>query len=404
MKRTLAFLSGAPRTSTKTIASLTGGRQHILGTINGFEVNGWDVDTYIVGDKVPENWLMPQHEMNKGKSFFTRLGADALRIGLQAKHIRQALKDLPNPDWVYERFAAFQLFGYFFQRRGLPWILETNEALFNQASSDLKHVALPALARWAERFAYEKCDILVVVSEELKGMLVDSLGVSPNKVVVVPNAADIDTFDPGAVNAQRLFDEDTFVIGFQGGMYKWAGLDYLVRAISVLRNRGLNVAAVLLGDGHERKALEDLSRSLGIDDYVKFPGRVNRETVPQFIAGYDIGYSGQVRFSAGSMYHSPLKLYDYMSMGKPVLASEFADAVSLTRNGELGYLYEPENLEALVESATRAYNDRERIARMSTSIRFEIVAKHSWQKRMEELIATVDAFLSKGRLAGTAHV
>jgi glycosyltransferase involved in cell wall biosynthesis len=395
MKRRLAFLSGAPRTSTKRIASLTGGRQHILGTIAGFEANGWIVDRYVVGDKVPESWLKAQHDMDKGKSFVARLGADLVRMFLSLTHLPRILKEIPTADWVYERYAAYQFFGYLYQRRGIPWILETNDALFKQVQSELKHVALPGIVRWAERRAYRQCDILVVISEELRRILVQELNIPAAKIVVLPNAADIETFDPTRVTPRRLFDQDTFVIGFQGAMYKRHGLEHLVRAVARMRAEGMNVAAVFLGDGGERSGLESLSHELGIADFTKFPGRVAREIVPEYIAGYDLCYSGQMEWMGKSMHDSPLKLYDYMSMAKPVVASRFPDAVRLTRNGEIGFLYEPGNLDALVSAATLAYNNRDTLGELGAAARIEIVANHTWETRVREFIATAEALLSK---------
>jgi glycosyltransferase involved in cell wall biosynthesis len=395
MKRKVAFLSGAPRTSTKRIASLTGGRQHILGTIAGFEANGWAVDHYVVGDKVPESWLKAEHDMDKGKSFVARLAADLVRMFLSLTHLPQILKRIPTADWVYERYAAYQFFGYFYQRRGIPWILETNDALFKQVESELKHVALPGIVRWAERRAYRQCDILVVISEELRRILVEELKIPAEKIVVLPNAADIETFDPERVIPRRLFDEDVFVIGFQGAMYKRHGLEHLVRAVAHMREAGMNVGAVFLGDGGERLGLESLGRELGIADFMKFPGRVPRENVPEYIAGYDLCYSGQMEWMGKSMHDSPLKLYDYMSMAKPVVASRFPDAVTLTRNGELGFLYEPGNLDALIAAATRAYQNRDTLGGLGSAARSEIVSNHTWAKRVHDFILTADALLGQ---------
>jgi len=396
MTRKLAYLSGAPRVSTKPIAEATGARQHVLGTMLGFKANGWQIAPYIVGDKVPESWIKPGQQKSMAKSFLKRLAADGMRMLLSAKHARRALKDISAPDWVYERYGALQLFGYFFQRRGTPWILETNNPFFHESSSsDRKSVALPFLVRWAEKFAYQKCDILVVISADLKRIISEQLGIPADKIVVLPNAADTETFNPDTTTAIRPFPADTFVIGFQGNMYKWAGCEMLVRAIAALRKEGLNVATVLLGDGQERQNLEALVQELGIADYVKFPGRVPREQVPSYIAGYDLCYSGQINLSTNSMYHSPLKLYDYMAMGKPVIASAFDDAKKLTQNGQLGYLFTPESLESLIATAKQAYAERDKLPTMGAAARADIVANHSWNGRIRDFIATAESILAK---------
>jgi glycosyltransferase involved in cell wall biosynthesis len=395
MTRKLAYLSGAPRVSTKPIAEATGARQHVLGTMSGFKANDWQIAPYIVGDKVPENWIKAGQQKNMAKSFFRRLAADGMRMLLSAKHAYKALRQIPQADWVYERYGALQLFGYFFQRRGTPWILETNNPFFHESTSDRKSVALPFLVRWAEKFAYQKCDILVVVSEDLKRIISTQLGIPAGKIIVLPNAADTETFNPDTVTPRRLFGPEIFVIGFQGNMYKWAGVEHLVRTVAALRADGRNVAAVLLGDGQERQNLEALARELKIADYIKFPGRVPREQVPEYIAGYDLCYSGQINLSTNSMYHSPLKLYDYMAMGKPVLASRFPDAAKLTQDGAWGYLYTPESLDDLITTARRAYDERASLPEKGVAARASILANHSWSGRMRDFIALAESILAQ---------
>ena len=395
MTRKLAFLSGAPRVSTKAFAQGIGARQHVLGTTSGFKANGWQVSAYIVGDKVPENWISAGQDERVAKSFMKRLAIDGMRIVLFAQHVRRALKDISEPDWVYERYGALQFFGYFFQRRGTPWILETNVPLFEEATRNHITMALPFLVLWAEKFAYRNCDVLVVISEDLKRIIVEHAHIPADKIVVVPNAADVETFNPDGVNPRRLFDADTFVIGFQGSMYKWAGGEDLLHTIAALRKSGLNAGAVLLGDGMERQNLEVTAAALGIAEYIKFLGRVPREQVPEFIAGYDLCYSGQINQTASAMYGSPLKLYDYMAMGKPVIASRFADAVKLTKNGQLGYLYTPENLDDLITTAARAYNERGKLAGMGAAARAEILANHTWSGRIRDFITAADEILAK---------
>jgi glycosyltransferase involved in cell wall biosynthesis len=388
-------VAGAPRVSTKSIAAATGPRQHILGTISGFRANGWQVAPYIVGDKVQEAWLQRRQEGTIEKSFVKRLAADAMRIVLAARHTGLALRDTAPAEWVYERCGAFLAIGYFFQRRGIPWILETNSLLFAELVDDRKSIVLSGLVRWVEQFAYRKCDVLVVVSDALRNAIVEKLQIPAEKIIVVPNAADTETFNPDVVTPRRLFDVDTFVIGFQGGMYKWAGLRNLLHAVGAMRAGGLNVAAVLVGEGPERQGLERLAAELNIADHVRFPGLVRREQVPEYIAGYDLCYSGQINLKNNAMYLSPLKLYDYMAMGKPVIASRFADAVTLTKGGQTGYLFTPEDLKDLIAVATRAYDDRDRLGAMGANARAEILANHTWSSRIRGFITTAEEMLAK---------
>ncbi|MBK7051095.1 MAG: glycosyltransferase family 4 protein [Rhodoferax sp.] len=80
-----------------------------------------------------------------------------------------------------------------------------------------------------------------------------------------------------------------------------------------------------------------MAKELKIDDIVTFTGRVSGDSVPSYIEKFDLCFSGQLPSAIGGMYHSPLKIYEYMAMGKPVLASNFADARSVITGKELDF-------------------------------------------------------------------
>ena len=135
---------------------------------------------------------------------------------------------------------------------------------------------------------------------------------------------DIEFLDPQLHEPKRLFTG--FTIGFVGSLYSWAGLDLLLEAMSELQTAGYEVSLVVVGDGEMKSTWWQQALDLGLKDRVKFIGRVPWQEVPQYIAGCDLGYSGQIQLQMGKMYLSPMKLYEYMSMGKPVIASAFEDA------------------------------------------------------------------------------
>lgn len=193
-------------------------------------------------------------------------------------------------------------------------------------------MVITGIARRMELAAYHRCDVLVCVSESLKQFLLAAAGIDPEKVVVSPNGVDTERFDPAVTRARR--HAERFVVGWVGNMYAWAGLDLLLEAVASLRLEGLEMEVVLVGDGIERGRLEALARRLEIRRQVRFIDRVPWDEVPAHLVGFDLCYSGQVPVDGtGAMYHSPLKLYEYMAMARPVLASAFADARELVEHG-----------------------------------------------------------------------
>lgn len=144
-----------------------------------------------------------------------------------------------------------------------------------------------------------------------------------------------------------------------------------------------------------RQQWESKAEELGLLPHVKFVGQVPPDLVPQYLAGFDLGYSGQIRMQIGTMYHSPLKIYEYMAMAKPVVASAFEDAQRVIREGETGFLFQPGDKDSLKRALRKAYASRNLLPEMGRNAREEIVATHSWKARVQTTIAAVERILSK---------
>lgn len=394
MKHRIGYLSGAPRVSTNPEAEASGPRSHVLGVMTAFEKLDWEVKPYIVGDKVPQKFVKKGSEKTISRGFFRTLTVDLVRLIVGGMNARKASQELGgHVDWVYERFGSFQAMGKHFKRHGIPWILETNALLSYEANAERKSVVLTGLARRLEISAYQECDVLVTVSEALKQIVVEELGISPTKILVVPNGVDTQLCNPQLYKTKRIFEN--FTIGFVGTFRPWAGLDLLLEALHELRTEGMNLSLVIVGDGPMRGTLEQQVQKLGISEVVKFVGRVSREDVLEYITSFDVGYSGQVQLQLGKMYLSPLKLYEYMAMAKPVVASAFEDAQRVIQDGQTGFLFQGGNKEDLKRAFTRAYQSQARLPEMGVKAREEIIANHSWTSRVRTLITEVERIIGQ---------
>jgi glycosyltransferase involved in cell wall biosynthesis len=395
LTRRLAYLSGSPRVSTRPEAEATGPRSHVLGVITGFRALGWQVRPYIVGDRVPTEWIRSGSAGQLRRRLLTRLAADVLRVGMGMANASDAVRKVGKVDWVYERLGSFQMMGLPFKVRGIPWILETNAPLFFEAQRDRRSVVLGGLARRMELMAYRQCDVLVSISQELKAIVVKEAQLNPEKVIVLPNGVDTNRFHPGTVTPRRVFSLPT--IGFVGNLAVWQGLDTLLHLLAELRKEGIDLALVVVGDGVMRGEWETLARDLAMQDRVQFTGRVGMEEVPGLVSGFDIGFSGQMPLGSGKMYLSPLKLYEYLAMGKPALASAYDDASQVVRPGETGYLFEPRNETSLRMMLRKAYDERDVWPRMGEAARQLVTREHSWDARIRQLVDGVEARLRERR-------
>ncbi len=386
----LSYLSAAPRVSTKQYAELAGPRSHVLGVIQAFETLGWEVNPFIVGDQVPEQWIKKGSAEQLTKSIFHAAAADLVRISSNIINSHRAWRALGHQtDWVYERFSALQMLGWHFKKRGIPWILETNAPLFYEAKVERQSIALTSLVKKREIWAYQHCDVLVCISQTLKEIIVQEIKISPDKILVMSNGVDTTFFDPAQHAPKRIFKE--FTIGFVGLLMQWAGMEYLLYALA--ESKDIDLRLVIVGDGPEKTHLEQLVTQLGLTETVYFTGRVAPAEVPAYIAGFDVCYSGQVPLRIGKMYLSPLKLYEYMAMGKPVLASAFDDARQLIEEGKNGFLFEPADKQSLKQALKKVAKSH--LAEMGTAARLLVEVDHSWVARVRTLIENVEAILGR---------
>jgi len=392
MNKKLGFLAAAPRISTRLDAEMSGPRSRILGLIQGFEALQWSVRPYIVGDKTPIEWSAKGSGAAISKGYFRTLAVDLVRLCLSALNSWRSWKELgKDVDWVYEYAATLQCLGWIFQRQGIPWILQVEALLYYEAKTERKALILDGIARRLELWSYRQCDIIACVSETLKEILVEEIGINPEKIVLVPNGVDLQFLDPQLYEPKRLYAG--FTIGFVGSLYCWSGLNLLLEVIYELHLEGLEIFLVVVGDGEMEQMWSAHSQELGLGEKVKFIGRVPWQEVPQYIAGFDLGYSGQIQLQMGKMYLSPMKLYEYMSMAKPVVASAFEDARRLVVEGETGFLFQPGDKQSLKQALIKAVSSQNKFQEMGERARKEIETNHSWTNRVQVLIENSDRIL-----------
>jgi glycosyltransferase involved in cell wall biosynthesis len=385
----LGYLSGAPRVSTREGAQLGAPRSHILGVIQGFEALGWGIRRYIAGDRTPESWTGKGSEAKFTSSQWKVFAADIVRLLMGWWGRRRALREVgEDVSMVYERFAALQSLGMVFRKKGIPWVLETQAPLFFEAKADRKSLVLTALAKRMEISAYQNCSYLICVTQSLKDIIVEHAGIDPDKIIVVPNGVDLRKFEPDKYSTKRLFPG--FTIGFVGGLFKWQGMDYLLRAMDELVKAGRDVNLVVVGDGTMRESAEVLARQLGLESRVVFVGQVAGSVVPEYIKGFDVCFSGQIPHAFGAMYGSPMKLYEYMAMGRPVVASAFEDARNLIVHGKNGFLFQAQDHSSLVSTLELAYESRAELDAYGQLSREIVVEHHSWEARIKYMLSVID--------------
>ncbi len=250
---------------------------------------------------------------------------------------------LEKPDVLYERYNLHFFAGAWLHRRtGIPFILEVNSPLADERAAH-GNLALKSFARKSEAAIWRAADMVLPVTGAL-AEIVRKAGVAEHRIEVIQNGVDttfLQAADPRRVRA-RYGIERKLVLGFSGFVRDWHGVD---RAVRYLARAGRDdIHLLIVGDGPARSGLEGLARELNVAQHVTVTGVVQRSDMPEYVAAFDIALQPAV-----VDYASPLKLFEYMALGKPVLAPDSTNILEVLRDGENGLLFRGDGFDAALD-------------------------------------------------------
>jgi glycosyltransferase involved in cell wall biosynthesis len=221
-------------------------------------------------------------------------------------------------------------------------------------------------------------DLVITIAETMVDDLV-ARGLPSDRVRVVPNVVDIDRFHsrpkPDRL-ADRLGLTGRSVLGYVSNIGMREGIEHLVGAVARLRGFGDDVAGLVVGEGPERAALEDLARELGVGDSVVFTGHVPNEDIEDHYALIDVFVVPRIDDRAARLV-TPLKPLEAMAMGIPVVASDLPALRELVGEGDRGLLFEPGDVAGLARQAALLLGDAEQRRRLTVRARTWVAEERS---------------------------
>lgn len=290
------------------------------------------------------------------------------------------------PDVLYERANLFSPAGVWLKRRyRLPMLLEVNAPIFRERSR-FGGISLKRLARWSEELTWRAADFVIPVSGVLAAIIRDS-GIANERIEVIPNAVDPERFirEIDSARAKRCLGlEGRMVLGFTGFVRGWHAVD---RVIDLLANSlaGANLHLVVVGDGPQRRALERRASALGVTQSLTFAGPVQRAEIPRYIAAFDIALQPGV-----TPYASPLKLFEYMALGRAIVAPDTPNMRELLVDGETAVLFDPDDPKSLGSAIERLSGDAALRERIGANARAAIMARGlTWDNNARRTVELV---------------
>jgi glycosyltransferase involved in cell wall biosynthesis len=278
-------------------------------------------------------------------------------------------------DLVYERYSLWSFAGMQYAREmGIPGLLEVNAPLIEEQAEYRGLVDRRGAEQVAER-VFGDATALIAVSRGVRAYLERFPSVR-GRVHVVGNGVNPQRFPLGMKPSLPRAPE-LFRVGFVGTLKPWHGLPVLIEAFARLHDRGPNTRLLVVGDGPERQNLMGDLAARGLLKAADFRGAVPMADVPGLLASMDAAVAPYPQ--RASFYFSPLKLYEYMAAGLPVVASRVGDLSELIEDSLNGLLCPPGDPIELAAALDRLRREPELRNRLGRIARETVLRSHTWE-------------------------
>jgi glycosyltransferase involved in cell wall biosynthesis len=258
---------------------------------------------------------------------------------------------LPKADVVLSTSPQFfnGLAGYFVSKlRKIPWVLEIRDLWPESivAVGAIKSPVLIAMLEWIERFAYQKADRIVPVTDSFKAYMLGR-GIDTGKVAVVKNGADLAQYTPldGASSlAEELGVKGKFVVSYLGTHGMAHHLETILHAARRLSS-SKNIVFLMVGDGAERQALVQMRDNMRLGNVVMLDQQP-KSRMREFWALSDVSL---VLLKKSDLFKTviPSKIFESLAMAKPIILGVEGESADLLRAAKAGMCIEPEQADDL---------------------------------------------------------
>jgi glycosyltransferase involved in cell wall biosynthesis len=296
--------------------------------------------------------------------------------------------------FVYQRYALYNYSGLQLAlSRKIPFILEYNGSeiwINNNWSKALKY---EELAEKIELLNLNASDVVVVVSAPSREELLER-GIENNKILVNPNGVDPEIYSPeidGSDIRRNHSLEDKTVIGFIGTFGKWHGAEVLAQAFGLLLKTHPqyrdNTRLFMIGNGHTMSQVQQQLENFGVTKECILTGIVPQEEGPEYLAACDLLASPHVPNPDGTpFFGSPTKLFEYMAMGKGIIASDLDQIGDVLEHDRTAWMVKPGDANSLMLGLKAMIDNPEISKRLGETARREVVAKYTWKEHTRKII------------------
>ena len=302
-----------------------------------------------------------------------------------------------SPDIIYMRTMHSPLSILLAKLTQAPLLIEVNGDSYAHYRARRASGLRLGLIKLIDRANFTYCDRIIPISTGLQEMLRQRYRIPLEKTVLIESATNPELFRPmdAAGCRQRLgLDPAGRYVGFVGSFFRHQGIDVLIDAAPIILRRFPDARFLLVGDGVMRRTWAERVSERGLSASFLFTGQVPYQEVPLYIGATEVCVAP---FLADRGDASPLKLFDYLACGRPLVASAIRPLHDLLSRAEGIAPVPPEKPEALAKEVVRLLEDQEAARRLGEDGRRWVLKAHSWRAATERLLRVCKEVLQERR-------
>lgn len=303
---------------------------------------------------------------------------------------------------IYQRYSINNFLGAEIAiKYNLPLIIEFNGSEVWISKNWGKALKYEKLSKEIEITVLNKADLIVVVSSPIKNDLVN-LGIDSEKILINPNGVDPEIYKPkdNSTFKKSLGLENKIVLGFIGTFGPWHGAEILAEAFALLIKEypdlKKEVHLLMIGDGVRLENVKEIVNTNNLSSITTFTGIIPQNEGPDYLDCCDIFVSPHVPNADGTAFFgSPTKLFEYMSMGKGIVASNLDQIGEILEDKKTALLVKPGDITELSKSLYELIINKELRDSLGIKARNEIISKYSWKNHTVKIFNRLNQIYNK---------
>ena len=374
-----------------------GSISHISGILEGFRAAGLRVGLVAQSDPPMQiRNLIDDLEMVDPPPARDRVlpYIELIAINKQVLPAAHRLANRIKPAFIYQRHAAYLMAGARFAAEyGVPFVLEQNGPEVwcrrNWATQVPGEGPLLEFAKPMEKYAIESAALVAAVSSNASKAANMESDATPSKSMISPNAVSGGEIETVTAGVEPPLGKGV-VLGWVGTFGPWHGAQMVIKALAELPDY---VTAVMVGAGEGTGACKDLADALGVTERVNLPGALSHDEALRRLSACHILVSPHVQVGDQPFFGSPTKLFEFMALGRPIVASDLEQIGEILNDGVTAILVEPGDLTSFVSGIKRVIDLPDQGQSLGLAAKREAAEQHTWDERSAGIIATLESLI-----------